>query len=353
MFLVGTRYLSHWLGQDAGLDAVSAQLDGSPIDRAVFAALIAAGIVVLMMRGKATLSALGRNKLLLLFFLFGLFSVLWSEYPLISLKRWFKASGNLVMALVLLTEADPKAAVGLVLRYLAVLTLPLSVVFIKYFPALGRSIHHGQQLYNGVALHKNTLGQLCLLSGIYFFWSYLYERKEWATASRRLFLFFFMATTAWLLFMADSATSQGALGVALILLVLSRLPVISVKPGRLLAVTVVLAFGFIGLQLFADITSAVVSGLGRDPSLTTRVPMWAELSRAPINVAIGSGYETFWLTSFGLEMQDQWGVSQAHNGYLELYLNLGLVGLVLTLAAMLAGLARTCRSNAEDQGLQS
>jgi exopolysaccharide production protein ExoQ len=343
MFLVGTRYLSQWLGQNASSSTI-AQMDGSPIDRAAFAILIVAGLVVLWRRGSSTLLLLRRNKIVCLFFLFALFSTLWSDYPLIAFKRWFKASGNVVMAMLLLTEKDPKASVGVLLRHIAILALPMSVVYIKYFPELGRADHHGLQLYNGVALHKNTLGQLCLLSGIYFSWSYFYQRREWAASSSRVVFIILAATTGWLLYMADSATSQGSLGMAVFLLIVSRMPFIAVKPKRLLLLTFFMALAFVGLQLVADISSSVISGLGRDPSLTTRVPMWEQLLSAPINIALGAGYESFWVTTFGVTMYERWGVFQAHNGYLELYLNLGLIGLGLFIAGTLVGLhnVRAC-----------
>ena len=42
------------------------------------------------------------------------------------------------MALIILSEAKPSAAVSSVLRRCAFVLLPLSIVFIKYFPWLGR-----------------------------------------------------------------------------------------------------------------------------------------------------------------------------------------------------------------------
>ena len=49
------------------------------------------------------------------------------------------------------------------------------------------------------------------------------------------------------------------------------------------------------------------------------------------NPLLGTGYESFWL---GSRLQFVWdateqGILQAHNGYLEIYINLGWVGVIL------------------------
>ena len=57
--------------------------------------------------------------------------------------------------------------------------------------------------------------------------------------------------------------------------------------------------------------------------------------------SFGTGYESFWL---GPRLESLWqlagAVNEAHNGYLEVYLNLGLVGLFL-LGGFLIGSYRT------------
>jgi hypothetical protein len=53
------------------------------------------------------------------------------------MKRWVKDLWNPIMALVILTERRPYEAVGVVLRRLNLLLLPLSILFIKYYLELG------------------------------------------------------------------------------------------------------------------------------------------------------------------------------------------------------------------------
>src|SRR5207253_708166 len=99
-----SRMVSEWLGAAPTLESPDKYLDGSPLDRLVLSALLAAGLMVLLARGQRTGMFLRANGPLLLFFLYGAVSVLWSDYPDVAFKRWTKALGNLVMVLIVLTD---------------------------------------------------------------------------------------------------------------------------------------------------------------------------------------------------------------------------------------------------------
>ena len=54
----------------------------------------------------------------------------------------------------------------------------------------------------------------------------------------------------------------------------------------------------------------------------------------PINPWVGTGFESFWLgdrlqTLWNLKFYENFYINEAHNGYIEVYLNLGLVGVSL------------------------
>ena len=88
---------------------------------------------------------------------------------------------------------------------------------------------------------------------------------------------------------------------------------------------------FLILQALFDIKGAVVEGLGRDMTLTGRTDLWKELLHANINPLLGAGFYTFWLTDVANAICENyyWHPNQAHNGYLDTYLNGGLIGLGL------------------------
>jgi hypothetical protein len=176
MFFGASRYVSQWLNLGAPADTMDIYLEGNPVNAASFLILIVAGIMVLLRRRLNWGELLTKNTWIWLLFIFGIISFLWADYPFVSFKRWIKTLGNVIMVLVILTEKRPYEAIGVIFRRLAFICLPLSVLFIKYYPELGRAYHRGMPMFTGVAGTKNGLGQICLLSGIYFSWHMLLSR---------------------------------------------------------------------------------------------------------------------------------------------------------------------------------
>lgn len=348
MFLAGSRYISFWLDPGVSRKSVETVLDGSPLDAAFFVLLIAAGIAVISRRRVDWFALLAENAWIWLFFVFGLLSILWSDYPFVSFKRWVKATGNVVMVLVVLTDKSPYQAIGYILRRLTILFLPLSILFIKYYPEFGRSYTwNGKVMFTGVATQKNALGQICLISSIYFCWLLLIERWK---ADRERGVPFWIVTgicismIAWLLYLSESATSLMCIIVAVGLFLLSRTPRFDEKPERFVLTMLAIAVLLGVLEEAINLSEEIIYLLGRNPTLTTRVPMWEGLLKMAENPLLGAGYESFWL---GGRLKQLWAtygqLIQAHNGYLEIYLNLGLVGLGILLFSMLAGLLKIWR----------
>jgi len=218
--------------------------------------------------------------------------------------------------------------------------MPLSILLIKYYPEFGRSFDpwSGAAGNNGVALSKNMLGASCLVFGLFFFWNLLTvnrlqgreRRQEIGISLLCLWLVW------WLLSAADSATSLAALAIGVATVFMLGMPVLS---KRYLGTCVIIGMVLVGFAQFVfDVYGTTLSFLGRDETLTTRTEMWQDLLTVPINPLLGAGYESFWLgdrLSFIWSLWD-FGPNQAHNGYLETYLNLGWIGVALLAGILLA-----------------
>jgi O-antigen ligase len=264
--------------------------------------------------------------------------------PFVSFKRWVKILAHPVMALVILTDPDPVGALRSVFRKVGYLVLPLSLLFIRYYPAIGRSYDYwtGVPFLSGVTTMKNSLGCLCYIFAVFFFWECLmaWKVRDRKIRNRQLAVGVgFLVLSLYLLHLAQSATSQACfiLGAAALLVFSTRL----VNPRYLGAsLLLALAIGIISESLFG-IREAVIHMLGRSTDLTERTHLWAALSSISINPVLGAGFESFWtgermaaLTARG------YGFGQAHNGYLETYLNLGVVGLGILVASLVAGFTK-------------
>ena len=128
LWIVGSRPVSAWLGI-APPPGTDVQLDGSPIDRAFFLVLLIVALCVLVRRGRRTFKFLNANGPILVYFLFCLMSVLWSEYPGVSFKRWIKAIGDVAMILIVITDEQPVAALRRLFSRTGFISIPVSLLF--------------------------------------------------------------------------------------------------------------------------------------------------------------------------------------------------------------------------------
>jgi O-antigen ligase len=355
MFLAGSRYVSAWLDigkpvQWVSADQISAVYnEGSPVDAAVFFLLMAAGAFVLFRRKIDWSSWLTENKWIWLYFIYCGVSIMWSDDPFVGFKRFVKELGNPIMALVLLTEERPYEAVGAILRRLAFVLLPLSVLFIRYYGDLGRSWHYdGSPMYTGIGTDKNALGAMCLLAGIYFCWNFLLNRKgdfRWRARGNITDLVL-IGMVVYLIHMANSSTSLACLVAAVSLFFVGRMKSMAERPNRIIVLLVIVVSMFFVLDATIDLHDTIFQMLGRDATLTNRRAVWEVVARAAVDPFIGAGFMSFWV---GERMESIWrqigiaGVNQAHNGYLEQYLNLGYIGVGFIGALMLSGLVKVRR----------
>ncbi len=75
--------------------------------------------------------------------------------------------------------------------------------------------------------------------------------------------------------------------------------------------------------------------MGRNSTLTGRTEIWALVVNLVHNPVVGTGFESFWLGSRLETMQRHMrGLNEAHNGFIEIYISLGWIG-VLLLAVMI------------------
>ena len=90
-----------------------------------------------------------------------------------------------------------------------------------------------------------------------------------------------------------------------------------------------------------------MTSLGRDATLTGRTEIWnIVLDVGPGNFLLGRGYGSFWSGSTAEQVWDRLTYhthfTQSHNGYIDIYLELGVIGLFL-LAWMMCSVVGTFR----------
>jgi len=341
MLIICTRQVSEWLsifGFHVG--AISLE-EGSPFDACIYSFLIGAGMYVLYQRRIQLSEIIRNNQWLTIFFVYCFLAIFWSDYPFVSFKRWIKVLGHPVMVLILFTEPDPVEALIRLMKRCAYVIVPVSILFIKYYPELGRGfdLWSGGATNTGITTNKNALGCDCLILGFFFFWYWVQIRRSERSEARRKELFLvvgFLIAISWLLVTAHSSTSSIALLLAVMTVALLGVRFVNKRLiGTYLIITL---FAIVIAQSLFGVFDYALAFLHKGPTLTDRTALWDELLRIKINPILGAGFESFWLgrRREALWAEHWWHPNEAHNGYLETYLNLGLVGLLILTGLLFA-----------------
>ena len=256
----------------------------------------------------------------------------WSPYPFVTFKRWFKDIGGIFVILIILTEQNPLEAIKAIFARCAYVWFPLSEIFAKYFPAIGREYSQGGgTMYSGVTTQKNSLGEIILVAGLILI-------SELAQANRpreaRFFkghhftIFFTLAMGLWLLFLCNSKTALICLAIGTVIVLGHKLPLFKGHPQRLLTlIFVVVALFFVAQSAF-QVSDDLLALVGRDATLTQRTAIWKAVKENPVDPIIGSGYMMYWARYATIQIEDtEVSTKTAHNGYLETYLDGGTLGI--------------------------
>jgi len=341
LMINGSRAVSLWL--QSGPTIGDQYADGSPMDAAVFGVLVVGGLVVLISRQKQVGVFLRANGPILLFLAYCALSTLWSDYSFVAFKRWIKSVGDIVMILVVVTDRNSLVATKRFLCRTGFVLIPVSILFIKYYPDLGRAYNPWTwvPMYCGVTTFKNQLGMITLVCGLGSLWCFTRAWRDRKTPRRKQHLVahgLILAMAIWIFFIADSMTSLSCFILAGSVMVMAsqswvarRRVLVHVMVGGAIAVALV--------ALFFDSSGTMVQTLGRDASLTGRTAIWdAVLALAKKSPVLGTGFESFWMGDRLLKVWEvEKGIQEAHNGYIEVYANLGWVGIIFLASLIVTG----------------
>jgi exopolysaccharide production protein ExoQ len=353
MLIVASRPLATWFFVAGSFNRGNES--GSELDRWVLTALTIAAIIVLVHRRIDWWGSLRTHKWLLLLLAYMFVSTFWSEITLIALKRWIRELIVLVMALVIMSEVNSRQALESILRRTAYILVPFSVVLIRYYPLLGRRYgkFSGIEMWTGVTGQKNHLGRLCMISAFFLLWA-LYERwRERPRTGGGRFLAWadvsVIVIAMYLLVGSNSSTSLATLGLGaaifLGLRLFHRLKFSVPQVGLLALMIFLMVFGVSTPFLGGASVAGYADLLGRDTTLTGRTEVWADVLPAwELHPLLGYGFGSFW-TDARRQLYD---IPTAHNGYLDILLELGEVGLGFYVVWLLSCARQLHRTLAQD-----
>jgi len=362
LFFASTRQLSTWIAWDKPT-ATNSDLGGSPVDRLLMTSLIVLGLYILHLRWSKAKKILANNKWIVVLFLYMALSVIWSNFPGITVRRWVRSAGNLEMALVVLTERYPLEAVRVMLRRLYLVITPLSAYAVKYMRNIGVAYNWDgvEEQWIGLSTDKNSLGQVTMVSGLFLLWSIF---KDWPQRKSKRILrklvteIAVLGVALWLLRGSKNAHSSSAIiGFIACTAVLVALQTIRRRSGR--AKSIILGC-IVGVALLAPLISMVFEALnitpvkfvlqetGRDMTLTDRTLIWTDvLNNAAKHPFFGVGMGAYWVGPIGYDLYPmpnwsaktpEWRPEEGHNGYIDVYAELGLVGEFMMLGIIVSAI---------------
>jgi exopolysaccharide production protein ExoQ len=292
---------------------------------AIQAALYACAGLLILMRWRRVLGAARAVWPILFLVALTPISVFWSVLPMITLRRSLEFVGWTLIAIYL----GERYTVEKFARLLAQTICLMIVASIAIYPIAPQYVldttHAGA--WRGLVLHKNFFGEyMALLVALLLL--VRFRQFPWLR-------FVFLGLACVLLFLSRSATSIVVCALVVATGPLWRLARMNGKqrfPAYIVA----------GLTLF--LTGYFVTGntdlllklLGRDSTLTGRTQLWGlvldAVAKRPI---VGYGFDAFFTglrgESLNVLIRAGWLVPAAHNGFLELLLGLGIIGLAVFL----------------------
>jgi len=317
-------------GNDAGTD-------GDQRTQILLAIMYVVVSILAALQFRIAIQSFTRNPALLGLLILACASPLWADAPDLVSRRALALVGTTLFGVALATTysfEDQLKILQWAFRIGALLTLMLLVIS----PARALSAADGGGGLRGVFPHKNILGGAMALAFLVEW--FLREQKMLGKMLRIVSLCAFTI----LLVVSDSLTSivtvVAALSGTWVFRTLYARRQIPFPVIAIFVVAVVGAVSLVGVE-----AGDVMSLMGRSSDMTGRTELWSAVVQTIMQRPIlGFGFSGFWKgaspSSTVIENQIRWTPTYSHNGYLEIALSLGVLGLLFVAWMLATGLKR-------------
>ncbi|MEM8722818.1 MAG: O-antigen ligase family protein [Cyanobacteria bacterium P01_G01_bin.39] len=296
-------------------------------------------IVAILILTQFKRSAYFATKDISLLLLVGLagFSILWSENIAFSIDYFRAIVRTTLLGVYVAVRYSPREQMWLFfLTGIIVTTLSLVVGF---------TVPSESEFFLGIYAHKNYLARIMIAVAITsLLATFDVRRYRWATIT-----VFSLAVIVLLL-------SEGKTGLAIFLLSLSLVPCyqLIVKQHYKLRVVIftisLILLSCLAVLILGNLETIVVDWMGKDLEFNGRTPIWERvIPKIGERPWLGYGIHGFWSSDEGIKaLRGIWMGNQlaegigghAHNGYLDILLSLGLVGMLLFIISITGMLRR-------------
>ena len=281
------------------------------------------------------------NPFFWLLFIYSFFTIFWSPLPLVTLKRGFQFSGVILISLALASGLAKGSIDFIRIGFWTLFSILLACVWVVIFdPTNGIEQSNAFELKNawkGILNQKNTLGGAAAIA-TYFWMVFHFNDRIKPSISIATLIICLMC-----LVMARSSTSITLAGASIAIFLILRKNYIQSDLWLLrLFFFIALVIG-IYLHIFylansripnwGEVIAPIAEMFGKGVDLSGRSViwkhMWIEIDLHWLN---GYGYGAFWVDPpERFKANFPYVFYQAHNGYIDVINDLGLIGLFLFL----------------------
>jgi O-antigen ligase len=323
--------------------------EGSALFQAISGAIYLSGIAVVLARGMPAwaLTVLQRSWPMILLTVLPLLSVIWSQSPETSLRRAIALLLSSAFAIYIVIRFDPRTILNiLVVAFAIFATVGVLAAAIPGVGITPGGAYAGA--WRGLAGQKNVFARSLALAV-----AILPAAAFVGLVSRRKTALAVSVVALGLLILAKSATALVAAVAGLTIGAMLYVALGARVFGRRLRPELGITFLVVTAVVIAMVVTygwfAILEALGRDPTLTGRTKLWDwAIAINGDRAWLGSGFRAFWIganTKYFFEVfawnqnpdgtrSDNFaGPEHAHSGYVDTYLELGMVG-VAALAMM-------------------
>lgn len=289
--------------------------------------------------------AFKRNLYLHLLIAMPFLSVVWSVSPGITMRRSIGLLLSLLLSYVLAVCFTPRQLLLLILATTGACIL-LSLALLGIAPHYALEPSSGS--LQGVFVTKNVLGWYSAVLALTAFIALI----DPSFGIRRIATFMLVAALACLAGTTSMTSTIATVSACCLIWFYTTLP----RTHGIVRVVFVLLFiqaAAIILILLHEFLVPVLLALGKDATLTGRVPLWELVDRAiGARLVLGYGYQAFWTEAnplaWGIWAQIQWMAPHAHNGFRDTLLSFGIVGMgllaLVIVRALYQGALLQCRA---------
>ena len=317
-------------------------------NQVVYLFLFFSSLIILSKRFDKILSLIRSEKYLSLFVALCLLSALWSDYSFLSFKRSFQLFVMFLVIIEAFVNIDPKVLLSQ-LKIVISIYLFFNLYACRFIPA---AIDPVFGTWRGMEVQKNWLAQnslYCLLSSIVLF---NFDKTRFA----KLYDSILILTSVLLIYKAHSSTNLIAVIIIVFMGFVFQIESIfkNLGIGRSILGLVflfILTFSGIFIIFSSEIFGLIPGYFGKDTTLSGRVDIWNFVwNDIEKRFLLGYGFATYWIMgSSRLEIFasyfEGFVVNSAHNGYLEIILQVGFLGFIFFLFPIAAYIYRMFKLN--------